>query len=98
MISVKLKPPGGGTSTPDDRRVESITVDHDDATRAVGNAVENCLEVAATTLDVNNLYNSERKQLVDQHQVISIIATAVYECFQRTSGPKTRYRGSQANS
>ncbi|HTF79024.1 MAG TPA: hypothetical protein VK620_32735, partial [Bradyrhizobium sp.] len=30
----------------------------------------------------NDLCSTERKQLVDQHQVISIIATAIYECFK----------------
>ena len=35
----------------------------------------------APKLNVNDLRNSERTQLVDQHQVISIIATAVCECF-----------------
>jgi hypothetical protein len=30
----------------------------------------------------NDLCNTERKQLIDQHQVISIIATAICECFK----------------
>jgi hypothetical protein len=30
----------------------------------------------------NDLCSTERKQLVDQHQVISIIATAICECFK----------------
>jgi len=38
--------------------------------------------VVAPTLDVNDFVQQERRQLVDQHQVISIIATAVYECFK----------------
>jgi len=41
------------------------------------------VEVVAPPSDVNDLCNSERRQLVDdQHQVISIIATAVFECFK----------------
>jgi hypothetical protein len=46
------------------------------------------VEVVAPKFGVNDLCNSERKQLVDQHQVISIIATAVCECFNERPDQK----------
>ena len=40
------------------------------------------IEVVPQSYVQNDLCGTERKQLVDQHQVISIIATAICECFK----------------
>jgi len=56
------------------------------------------LEMTLFNCVQNDLCSTEPKQMVDQHQVISIIATAIGECFKERPEQKNRSGGSEAGS